>query len=80
MAEDNVPDELRPWLGQCQDQIAEMMSTDNPMDPQRKYKALLEMAQQFLSLSKKFVGLADTAYKGAQAMHPIEDVNRGKSR
>jgi uncharacterized membrane protein YfbV (UPF0208 family) len=79
MAETNVPDDLKPWLRQCQDRIAEMISADNPMDAQQKYKELLEMAQQFISLSKAFVGFADKAYKGAQAMHPIEGENRGKT-
>ena len=65
MAETNVPDDLKPWLGQCHDRIAEMISADNPMDPKQKYKELLKMAQQFLSLSKAFVGFADMAYKGA---------------
>jgi hypothetical protein len=79
MAEADVPDDLKPWLGRCQDRIREMLVTDNRTDPQQRYKELLEMAMQFLSLSKKFVDIADTAYKAAQGMGPIEDVNRETS-
>ena len=75
MTEDDVPEELKPWLGRCQDRIREMLSTDAPNDPQQRHKELLSMATQFLSLAQKFLNLANTAHKAAQCMEAIKDPN-----
>jgi hypothetical protein len=79
MTEDDAPDELKPWLGRCQDRIREMLSTDAPNDPQQRHKELLAMATQFLSLAQKFLNLANTARKAAQSMEVIKDANSEKS-
>ena len=59
---------MKILLEELHTRVHGMLDPENPLEPERKYRELLNMADGFLFLSKSFLKLAEIANKAADSM------------
>jgi hypothetical protein len=71
-------DDVTRWVQGLQSRIKQMLDPSSGVTGEETFEQLMRMAQQFLSLSKEFLGLAITASNAADSM--VEKSSRKRSR
>jgi len=69
------------WMNGLERRMRLLRDPENPVEPERKFQELVNMAQGFLSLSKSLLELARTANKAANSMiEPSRQANGNEQR
>jgi len=63
-------EEIEEWVRVVQDKAQQLLDSANPLTPQAKFDELVKMAQQFFSLSRRFLQLGTIAANAAESLSP----------